>query len=74
MSGMAPKIDPEKYVSIGTAAKLANVSRLWMRKLVKGGHVAGVEIDGQWFANVAAVVAYAKTPERGRPRGGTHAN
>jgi len=75
MFPMAPKIDPDKYVSIGTAAKLANVSRLWMRKLVQGGHVAGVEIDNQWFALRSAVESFAKTaPERGRPRGGKHAN
>jgi hypothetical protein len=70
---MAPKIDPDKYLAIGTAAKLAGVSRLWMRTLVKGGHVSGVEIDGQWFANVAAVKAYAATHNAtGRPRGGKH--
>lgn len=75
MSGMAPKIDPDKYVTIGTAAKLANVSRLWMRKLVQGGHVAGIQIDNQWFALRSAVESFASTtPERGRPRGGKHAN
>lgn len=75
MSVMAPKIDPDKYVTIGTAAKLANVSRLWMRKLVQGGHVAGVKIDTQWFALRSAVDSFAAaTPGRGRPRGGKHAN
>lgn len=73
MALMAPKIDPDKYVTIGTAAKRANVSRLWMRRLVKEGHVAGVQIDGQYFALVTAVDAYAKTiPPAGRPRGGKH--
>jgi len=73
MFPMAPKIDPDKYIAIGTAAKLANVSRLWMRKLVQGGHVAGVQIDTQWFALRSAVESFAKTaPERGRPRGGKH--
>lgn len=75
MLAMAPKIDPDRYVTIGTAAKLANVSRLWMRKLVQGGHVAGVKIDTQWFALRSAVESFAETsPERGRPRGGKHAN
>lgn len=75
MHDMAPKIDPDKYVSIGTAAKLANVSRLWMRKLVQGGHVAGVQIDNQWFALLSAVKSFADaTPGRGRPRGGKHAS
>ncbi len=75
MTGMAPKIDPDKYVTVGTAAKLANVSRFWMRSLVKEGHVAGIEIDGQYFALRSAVDAYARTPIPGsRPRGGKHAN
>ena len=70
---MAPKIDPDEYVTIGTAAKLANVSRFWMRRLVKEGHVAGIEIDGQFFALLSAVESYAKTvPPSGRPRGGKH--
>ncbi len=75
MATMAPKIDPDKYVSIGTAAKRANVSRLWMRRLVKEGHVAGIMIDGQYFALLSAVDAYAKiVPPVGRPRGGKHGN
>lgn len=73
MSTMAPKIDPDKYVTIGTAAKLAGVSRLWMRKLVQGGHVAGLQIDTQWFALRSAAESFAKTtPAVGRPRGGKH--
>lgn len=72
---MALKIDPERYVTIGTAAKLANVSRFWMRQLVQAGHVAGVRIDNQWFALRSSVESFADTtPERGRPRGGKHAN
>ena len=73
MSAMAPKIDPDRYLTVGNAAKRAGVSRLWMRKLIQGGHVAGIEIDGQYFALDTAVTAYAKTiPDRGRPRGGSH--
>lgn len=72
---MAPKIDPEKYLTIGNAAKRAGVSRFWMRRLVKEGHLAGVTIDGQFFALLSAVDNYAKTlPPVGRPRGGTHAS
>lgn len=75
MTAMAPKIDPDKYITIGTAAKQANVSRFWMRRLVKEGHVAGITIDGQYFALASAVAAYAQTvPPSGRPRGGKHGN
>ena len=73
MSPMAPKIDPDKYLTIGTAAKLAGVSRLWMRQLVQGGHVAGCRIETQWFALASAVKAYAASHNAtGRPRGGKH--
>ena len=75
IAGMAPKIDPDRYLTIGNAAKLANVSRGWMRRQVQAGHIAGVEIDGQWFALQSAVEAYAKSPAAiGRPRGGKHGN
>lgn len=72
---MAPKIDPDKYMTVGNAAKLANVSRGWMRRLVQGGHVAGIEIDGLTFVLQSAAKAYADTiPPLGRPRGGKHPN
>jgi len=75
MSDMAPKIDPDKYLTIGNAAKLANVSRFWLRSLVKGGHVAGIQIDGQWFALRSSVESFAKSSGNvGRPRGGKHGN
>lgn len=75
MAHMAPKIDPDRYMTVGNAAKLANVSRHWMRRLIQEGHLQGTAIDGQWFAVRSAVEAYAKSPAAtGRPRGGKHAN
>ncbi len=61
------KIDPALYVTIGTAAKLADVDRFWMRQLVKSGRISGVEIDGQWFALRTAVEKYERS-DMGRPR------
>lgn len=70
---MAPKIDPDQYLTIGNAAKRAGVTRLWLRTMVKQGVVAGIQIDGQYFALKSSVDAYAKTvPPTGRPRGGGH--
>jgi hypothetical protein len=60
-------IDLERYVSVGTAADAAGVSRLWMRELIKSGKVAGVQIDSRWFAERAAVAAYQRSAT-GRPR------
>lgn len=63
-----PKIDPTLYVTIGTAAKIADVSRYWMRQLVQSEKkFCGFEIDGQWFALRSACEAYTRT-NAGRPR------
>jgi hypothetical protein len=68
---MPPKIDPSLYCTIGTAAQLAGVSRLWMRTQVQKGAVAGIEIDGQWFALRSSAAAFTRDPVgRGRPRDG----
>lgn len=61
------QIDLTKYVSVGSAADSAGVSRLWMRELIKAGKVAGIQIDGRWFAEAAAVAGYHRT-DTGRPR------
>jgi len=66
-----PKIDPSLYVTIGHAAKLAGVTRFWLREQVKQGRVQGVQIDGIWFALRSSVQAFAKNPcSVGRPRSG----
>lgn len=64
---MPKKIDPALYVTIGTAAKLADVSRYWMRQRVQDGTISGVEIDGQWFALRSAAEGYRRSA-CGRPR------
>jgi hypothetical protein len=61
------QIDLTKYVSVGTAADAAGVSRLWMRELIKAGKVAGIQIDSRWYAERAAVAAYERSAT-GRPR------
>ena len=65
---MAPKIDPSLYIRVGTAADLANVSRQWMLQHVQTGKVAGIEIDGQWFALRSAALAFERHPHAGRPQ------
>ena len=65
---MAPKIDPSLYIRVGTAADLANVSRQWMLQHVQTGKIAGIEIDGQWFALRSAALAFERHPHAGRPQ------
>jgi hypothetical protein len=65
----APRlIDPAAYVTVGTAAALAGVSRFWMRETVKAGRLPGVEIDGIWLVERAAAAAFERHPTAGRPR------
>jgi hypothetical protein len=62
------KIDPSLYVTVGHAAELADVSRLWMRTQAQAGRIPAVEIDGIWFVLRTAAAAYVRHPTAGRPR------
>lgn len=62
------RIDPAKLVTVSHAAEIAGVDRYWMRQLVRRGDVAGVCIDGVWFAERAAAERYERHPTAGRPR------
>ena len=63
------KIDPALYVTVGHAAELAGVSRLWMRTLAIEGRIQAVEIDGIWFVLRTAAEGFERHPTAGRPRG-----
>jgi hypothetical protein len=62
------KIDPALYVTVGHAAELADVSRLWMRQQAIDGRISAVNIDGIWFIKRAAAEAFERHPTAGRPR------
>jgi hypothetical protein len=59
--------NPDEWVSVGTAAKLADVSRHWIRVRAKEGVVRSIVIDGQWFILRRDAEAYERT-DQGRPR------
>lgn len=60
--------DPDEWVSVSTAASLADVHREWMRRLAKSGRVRSFALDGQWFVFKADAEAFERDPNRGRPR------
>jgi hypothetical protein len=63
-----PTIDPKKYVSIQTGARLAGVARITLRGAIKSGRVKGIEIDGYYFALRADCENFTRDPiGRGRP-------
>lgn len=39
------KIDPRLYVRVGTAAKIAGVTRAYLRRLIHDGTMPAVELD-----------------------------
>ena len=62
------RFNTDEWVQCGAAAKVAGVSRDWMRKLAESGRVEAVRIDGLWFVKRAAAAAFVRDPVgRGRP-------
>lgn len=58
---MAKKIDPDEYVRIGTAAKLAGVTRAYLNRLIASGRFPAVTIDGQNFVRRRDAENYGKS-------------
>jgi hypothetical protein len=63
-----PKVNPDEYVSVGTAAKLADVTRAWMRQLAATGKVRAFRIENQWFVRRSDAEKFSRHPTAGRPR------
>jgi hypothetical protein len=62
-----PSFDPDQWVCISTAARLADVHREWMRRLAKSGKVRSFAIEGQRFVFRRDAETYVRG-KRGRPR------
>jgi hypothetical protein len=43
------RIETDDYITVTNAAKIAGVSRYWMRQKAQSGEVKAVCIDGLWF-------------------------
>jgi excisionase family DNA binding protein len=62
-------IDPAEWVSQAEAARLRNVSRQAIAKLVGNGRLRTLEMGGRSFVSRADVLAFEPNPP-GRPKGG----
>lgn len=62
------KIDPSLYVRVGTAAKLAKITRAYVARLIHEGKLRGIEIDGQFFVKRTDAEAFQRQDGMGRPR------
>lgn len=60
---MAKKIDPGEYVRVGTAAKLAGVTRAYVNRLVAQGRLPAIQIDGQNFVRRVDAENFAFPPK-----------
>lgn len=58
---MAKKIDPDDYIRIGTAAKIAGVTRAYINRLIASGRFPAVSIDGQNFVRRLDAENYGKS-------------
>ena len=61
------RIDPSLYVTVGTAAGMAEVSRALIGLECRNGRIPAVKIDGQWLVLRSAAANRARV-NTGRPR------
>ena len=62
-------MDLANAISLPEAAKLADVTEFWMRKLVQTGKVLGVKIGRNYLVDRDSAKAFDRHPSAGRPRG-----
>ena len=43
------RIEPREYVRVGTAAKIAGVTRAYLRRLIHDDKLPAVEVDGMFL-------------------------
>ena len=58
----------DKLVPLTEAAKLANVTEAWLRKLVASGKVRGLKIGRNYVVDVESAKQFERHPTAGRPR------
>jgi siroheme synthase len=65
---MLPKTQPDDWVTLPEAARLADVTERWMRELVQGGRVVGLKVGRNYIVSRASAAAYVRSETEGRPR------
>ena len=64
-------IDPAEWVSQAEAARIRNVSRQAIAKLVSNGRLRTLEVGGRSFVSRTDVLTFERNPP-GRPKGATN--
>jgi hypothetical protein len=60
-------IDASDLITPAQAARLKNVSREWIRKLMRRGDLSVTDIAGKPFVSRKDVMSYKPKPKTGRP-------
>lgn len=66
-----PKLEPisiANLVPLPEAARLADVTEVWLRKLVAAGRVRGMKIGRNYVVDVQSARKFKRHPTAGRPR------
>lgn len=61
------KVSPEDLLTPAQAARLLNVSREWVRRLMRADRLKPVDIAGRPFVRYQDVMNYRPGPKTGRP-------
>lgn len=61
-------LDVSKLVPLTVAAKAADVSEQWLRKLIKDKRVVGLKIGRNYVVDIDSAKAFTRHPYLGRPR------
>ena len=61
-------IDIANLVPLPEAAKLADVTEVWLRRLVASGKVRGLKIGRNYVVDVESAKQFKRHPTAGRPR------
>jgi len=60
-------VDTSELLTPAQAARLMDVSREWIRRLMRDGKLATIEIAGRPFVRHKEVMSYKPGPKTGRP-------
>jgi len=63
------KQQPQDWISLPDAARLADVTERWMRSLVESGKVVGMKVGRNYIVSRKSAAAFVRSEAEGRPRG-----
>lgn len=59
---------PQDWIPLPEAARLADVSERWMRSLVDAGKVVGMKVGRNYIVSRKSAASFVRSEAEGRPR------